>query len=479
MNTSSENIYKCLFYGILFIFLIIILLLLLNKKKENKEKYTCNPSISITPANSSNIIQVDPSTGDLSEINTNSILNAVNSIIDCYVNKNTIFNNITVNTNATISSANITGVFTSTATADNNNIFQGPVRFQNTSNITTTFINSTCNITPGPIPTEDMFRSYLANGQSWFYFNNYAGFGLYDSPSNTQFWVFNTNGMTMNRGAITVNSSLQSGNYSGTAVYYLNCLQSTGQCSGNKPNTGSYSDTVGDFIQYGVYCQYNVLALGFVSFSDERVKNNITDIDNKNALDIIRKIKPKKYNYKDIGKCNKPKFGFIAQEVKSVLDYSTSLTKDFIPDINELAEVLDSNTIKLNTKTTIDFEVNKRIRFILLDGAYLDTNINGILDINTFTVEENILQEQIFVYGREVDDFHVLDTDVIFTVATSALQQVDKELQNEKVLIQQLENKIITLTGSVEELYKIIEQQSNDIRQLYNNQNSFIKKQNY
>ena len=456
-----------------------ILLLLLNKKKENKEKYTCNPSISITPANSSNIIQVDPSTGDLSEINTNSILNAVNSIIDCYVNKNTIFNNITVNTNATISSANITGVFTSTATADNNNIFQGPVRFQNTSNITTTFINSTCNITPGPIPTEDMFRSYLANGQSWFYFNNYAGFGLYDSPSNTQFWVFNTNGMTMNRGAITVNSSLQSGNYSGTAGYYLNCLQSTGQCSGNKPNTGSYSDTVGDFIQYGVYCQYNVLALGFVSFSDERVKNNITDIDNKNALDIIRKIKPKKYNYKDIGKCNKPKFGFIAQEVKSVLDYSTSLTKDFIPDINELAEVLDSNTIKLNTKTTIDFEVNKRIRFILLDGAYLDTNINGILDINTFTVEENILQEQIFVYGREVDDFHVLDTDVIFTVATSALQQVDKELQNEKVLIQQLENKIITLTGSVEELYKIIEQQSNDIRQLYNNQNSFIKKQNY
>jgi hypothetical protein len=81
------------------------LLLLLNKKKEkkeNKEKYTCNPSISITQSNSSNIIQVDPSTGDLSEINTNSILNAINIIIDCYINKNTNFNTITVNNNATI-----------------------------------------------------------------------------------------------------------------------------------------------------------------------------------------------------------------------------------------------------------------------------------------------------------------------------------------------------------------------------------------
>jgi hypothetical protein len=267
--------------------------------------------------------------------------------------------------------------------------------------------------------------------------------------------------MVIKSGAIQVYSTQRSNPVNLSSYYVYN------------KGIGSY-DPNQDF-DYSIYTGYLIMSPNFVSFSDERIKNNITDIDTKNALDIIRKIKPRKYNFKDIVKCNEPEFGFIAQEVKAVLDYSTNLTKDFIPDINELAQVLYSNTIKLNTKTTIDFEVNKRIRFILLDGTFLDTKITGILDINKFTVEENILQEQIFVYGLEVDDFHVLNKDTIFTIATSALKQVDKELQNEKVLRQQLENRLIYLTGSVEELYKIIEkqnkiieQQSNDIRQLYN-----------
>ena len=36
---------------------------------------------------------------------------------------------------------------------------------------------------------------------------------------------------------------------------------------------------------------------------------------------------------------------------------------------------------------------------------------------------------------------YILNKDAIFTISTSALKEVDKELQNEKVLRQQLENK--------------------------------------
>ena len=205
---------------------------------------------------------------------------------------------------------------------------------------------------------------------------------------------------------------------------------------------------------------------------DFRISNLKTDIDNKNSLDIIRKLKPKKYTYKDfVNKGNKPEFGFIAQEVKSVIENSTNIVTEFIPDIYELVQVLNSNTIKLTSKTTIDFEVNKRIRFILLDGKYLDTNINGILDINTFTVEKNINQEQIFVYGREINDFHVLNKDTIFTIATSALKEVDKELQNEKVLRQQLENIVENQGNDIKELYNIIQNQNKLIEKLYNKYN--------
>ena len=50
-----------------------------------------------------------------------------------------------------------------------------------------------------------------------------------------------------------------------------------------------------------------------------------------------------------------------------------------------------------------------------------------------------------FVYGREVDDFHTLNKDAIFTVATAALQEVDKELQAEKSLRQLLETRLLDL----------------------------------
>ena len=55
------------------------------------------------------------------------------------------------------------------------------------------------------------------------------------------------------------------------------------------------------------------------------------------------------------------------------------------------------------------------------------------------------MQQQMFVYGREVDDFHKLNKDAIFTVATAALQEVDKELQAEKTLRQLLETRLLDL----------------------------------
>ena len=52
---------------------------------------------------------------------------------------------------------------------------------------------------------------------------------------------------------------------------------------------------------------------------------------------------------------------------------------------------------------------------------------------------------QIFVYGEEVNDFVVLQKDAIWTVATSALQEVDRQLQAEK-------NKVVDLLARVEAL---------------------------
>jgi len=60
-----------------------------------------------------------------------------------------------------------------------------------------------------------------------------------------------------------------------------------------------------------------------------------------------------------------------------------------------------------------------------------------IIDEHTIRVQEDPTEfatedGEVFVYGEEVDDFVFLKNDAIFTVAVSALQGVDRQLQQEK-----------------------------------------------
>jgi hypothetical protein len=49
------------------------------------------------------------------------------------------------------------------------------------------------------------------------------------------------------------------------------------------------------------------------------------------------------------------------------------------------------------------------------------------------------------VYGQEVDDFIFVKKEAIWTVATAALQEVDRQLQAEKARNDTLEARILAL----------------------------------
>jgi hemerythrin-like domain-containing protein len=66
--------------------------------------------------------------------------------------------------------------------------------------------------------------------------------------------------------------------------------------------------------------------------------------------------------------------------------------------------------------------------------------IEKVIDDKTFTVTELFENNDcddlsLFLYGQEVNDFLTINKDSIFTIATSALQQVDKELQETKQIV--------------------------------------------
>ena len=182
-----------------------------------------------------------------------------------------------------------------------------------------------------------------------------------------------------------------------------------------------------------------------ITYSDNRIKTNIIDIDDVSAMATLRLIEPKRYNYIDvINRGSEPVWGFIAQQVRSVLPYSTSLMKKEIPNVYDIGSVAsDMITITLSSKSTSLFQrdVSGNLFSICLmdnDNIEIKTTITAIIDDKTFTIADNLTDKQIgtlskiFVYGSIVDDFHILDKAAIFTIAAAALQELDREFYETK-----------------------------------------------
>jgi len=222
-----------------------------------------------------------------------------------------------------------------------------------------------------------------------------------------------------------------------------------------------------------------IISHGTTSYSDARIKKNIVDINDASALETIRAIKPKKYDYEDkLTSGNQTVWGFIAQEVAETLDYAVTTMEKAIPNImcnasfdstnNTITfENFDANNLlrkedgtlcnELNLKTWNNREIIATIEQVInastvkLSTVLNDEDVNGsIMDGVPTTEEEAIALEatkititnKIFVYGQTVSDFHVLKKDAIFTVAVAALQEVDRRqtMDNERILELETEN---------------------------------------
>ena len=160
-------------------------------------------------------------------------------------------------------------------------------------------------------------------------------------------------------------------------------------------------------------------------------------------------------------------WGFIAQEVGATLPYTTQLRTECIPNIYELANVSDSNVITFTNFDTSTLESNAMVLKVydVNDTEHL-VNIAEVIDGHSIRVGEDlgewigsldetgnvIAGNQIFVYGQEVDDFVFLKKEAIFTVATAALQEVDRQLQAEKEKVTTLETQLASVLTRLDAL---------------------------
>ena len=203
----------------------------------------------------------------------------------------------------------------------------------------------------------------------------------------------------------------------------------------------------------GIYSHNWIAAGGFVAISDSRVKDVVARTEGACELDRIQKLKVTDYRMKDVvGHGTQTHQGFLAQEVVEIMPEAVLKSRGFVPDVYAMA-----------AEVRIDFR--ERIATIRMAKPHAlhagdlvrlhseermqDRKVVGVVDELTFQVEDfDGDPARVFVFGREVDDFHQLDYNRIFTTGIAALQELKREKDRE---VEDLRHKLLEQERKLEE----------------------------
>jgi hypothetical protein len=156
--------------------------------------------------------------------------------------------------------------------------------------------------------------------------------------------------------------------------------------------------------------------------SDVRTKTIIGQSDKSADLTTLNRIKITDYTDKDVvARGNRPYKKVIAQQVAEVYPQAISKHTDVVPDIYQKATI-ENGWVKVDA----DLKQGDRVRLI---GEKSD-GIHEVLEVapGRFRTDARI-DGTLFVYGREVKDFHMVDYDAISMLNVSASQELSRKVE--------------------------------------------------
>jgi len=190
---------------------------------------------------------------------------------------------------------------------------------------------------------------------------------------------------------------------------------------------------------------------------DERLHTNVSDLDATLALSTLRNLKPKRSVVN-----GEVTHGFIPQDVeahsKELVDTSRGLLELPTPIHSQTMTFL----VKLNIPCPYLYEGR---RVVFKDSG--EFKIKEVIDNKNFTIhlEDRVLPKEVQLTHIEVTNLKSFDKDIVTTVTVSALQELDKEVQDLKesilnesrlktldVRISLLENILASVTKRLENL---------------------------
>jgi hypothetical protein len=209
-------------------------------------------------------------------------------------------------------------------------------------------------------------------------------------------------------------------------------------------STGLTSSYFGSFAGVTIRASGYVVGAGFAAISDARIKTIEGDSDSASDLATLKKIRITDYRYKDTtlhGAIAQKKV--VAQQVEQVYPQAVSQMTDVVPDIFTTATVRDG-WILLAT----DLARGERVRLVTRDGQQAVYEVQAV-EPGRFRTDLVVPADgEVFVYGREVMDFRVVDYEAIAMLNVSATQELARRNAALEARIATLEAALKALAAS-------------------------------
>ena len=182
-----------------------------------------------------------------------------------------------------------------------------------------------------------------------------------------------------------------------------------------------------------IWSHDDVAAVLFKAFSDKRIKKDFRLSDAQNDLNTLNKIEVTDYRHIDVVKNGlASRKGFIAQQLKTVFPESVSFSTQYIPSIYSLSSNIktERNQVTITLEKPHELKVNDKVR-VMVENGEEELVVQSIENELSFTVapQKIKIKESVFVYGKEVNDFHTVDYDRVFTLAVSATQELARKVE--------------------------------------------------
>ena len=184
----------------------------------------------------------------------------------------------------------------------------------------------------------------------------------------------------------------------------------------------------------GLFVRTGIRASQYFADSDRRIKKNLRLSNGTKDIETLMKIEVTDYKHKDVVKEGTDyKKGLIAQQVKSVFPEGVRLTEGEIPNIYSFPEAIDlkEGTATIKMSMAHNLIVGDELKIILEDGDKYYT-VSAIDNAKSFKVEnweESENTKEVFIFGKKINDFHVVDYDRVFTLNVSATQELARKVE--------------------------------------------------